>query len=109
MSSADTMGGSRTQATAQAAQIPDIDLVSLTLRRATRLGDKPALVNSATGDALSYAELAAAVHGVAAGLAARGFGKGDTFCLCLPNLPEFAVAFHGVLAAGGGCATANPL
>jgi acyl-CoA synthetase (AMP-forming)/AMP-acid ligase II len=84
-------------------------MVSYTLRRAAELGDKPAVVDGASGRALKYGELAPSVRGFAAGLAARGFGRGDTFCLCIPNLPEFVIAFHGVLAAGGRCATANPL
>src|SRR5215216_148253 len=94
---------------AEMSDIPDVDLASFTLRRAKQLGDKPALIDGASGRALSYAELASAVRGFAAGLAARGFGKGDTFCICLPNVPEFAVAFHGVVAAGGRCTTANPM
>jgi hypothetical protein len=31
----------------------------------------------------------------------RGFGPGDVFALYLPNVPEYAVAFHGVALAGG--------
>lgn len=87
----------------------DTDLASFTLRRAEKLSDKPALIDGATGRALTYAGLVRATRAFAAGLAARGFGRGDTFCLCLPNAPEFAVAFHGVIAAGGRCTTANPL
>jgi acyl-CoA synthetase (AMP-forming)/AMP-acid ligase II len=89
--------------------IPDTDLATFILRRAEQLGDKPALIDGASGRALSYAELVRAVRGFAAGLAARGFGKGDTFCICMPNVPEFAVAFHGVVAAGGRCTTASPM
>jgi acyl-CoA synthetase (AMP-forming)/AMP-acid ligase II len=89
--------------------IPDIDLASFVLRHAQQLGEKPALVDGASGRTLSYAALERSVRGIAAGLAARGFGKGDTFCICLPNVPEFAVAFYGVVAAGGRCTTANPL
>ena len=44
-----------------------------------------------------------------AGLAARGFGKGDVFAHLSPNLPECAIAFHGVASAGGVNTTANPL
>jgi acyl-CoA synthetase (AMP-forming)/AMP-acid ligase II len=109
MRQADTMSGSDIEEARRAAEVPDIDLVSFILRRATELGDKPALIDGASGRVLSYAQLAAAVPSFAAGLAARGFGKGDTFCSFIPNLPEFAVAFHGVLAAGGRCTTANPL
>ena len=36
------------------------------------------------------------MRGLAAGLAERGFGKGDVFAHYAPNLPEYAVAFHGV-------------
>lgn len=91
------------------AEVPTIDLASFTLRHARKYGDKPAVVDAATGRSLSYADLERSVRQLAAGLAARGFAKGGTCCLCLPNVPEFAVAFHGVLAAGGRCTTANPL
>ena len=91
------------------APIPEVDLARFTLRRAKQLGDRAALVDGGTGRALSYAELERSVSAFAAGLAAHGFGRGDTFCLCVPNVPEFAIAFHGVVAAGGRCATANPL
>ena len=49
------------------------------------------------------------MHGLAAGLAERGFGKGDVFAHYAPNLPEYAVAFHGVATAGGVNTTANPM
>jgi acyl-CoA synthetase (AMP-forming)/AMP-acid ligase II len=49
------------------------------------------------------------VRALAAGLAARGFGSGDVLALYLPNLPEYAVAFHGAASAGGMCTTVNPL
>ncbi len=48
------------------------------------------------------------MRSLAAGLSARGFAKGDTFAIFLPNVPEYAVAFLGVVAAGGSCTTANP-
>jgi acyl-CoA synthetase (AMP-forming)/AMP-acid ligase II len=91
------------------ADIPDVDLTSFTLQRAGQLGDKPALIDGGSGRALSYSELDRSVRSYAAGLAARGFAKGDTFGIFMPNVPEYAVAFHGVLAAGGRCTTANPL
>ena len=46
---------------------------------------------------------------LAAGLAARGFAPGDVFAIFAPNLPEYAVAFHGVAAAGGANTTINSL
>lgn len=92
-----------------AAEVPDVDLATFTLRGAEELGEKPALIDGPSGRALSYAELERSVRSFAAGLAARGFAKGDTFAIYMPNAPEYAVAFHGVVAAGGRCTTANPL
>jgi acyl-CoA synthetase (AMP-forming)/AMP-acid ligase II len=91
------------------AEIPDVDLASFVLRQARELGEKPALIDGPSGRALSYAELERAVRGFAAGLAARGFVKGEKFAIYMPNVPEYAIAFHGVVAAGGTCTTANPL
>jgi acyl-CoA synthetase (AMP-forming)/AMP-acid ligase II len=90
-------------------EIPDVDLATFTLGRATQLGDKPALIDGPSGRELTYAELERSVRSFAAGLAARGFAKGDTFGIYMPNVPEYAVAVHGVVAAGGRCTTANPL
>jgi acyl-CoA synthetase (AMP-forming)/AMP-acid ligase II len=88
--------------------IPDLDLASFTLHRAKELGDKPALIDGPSGRALSYADLERSVRSLAAGLSARGFARGDTFAIFMPNVPEYAVAFHGTVAAGGRCTTANP-
>ena len=90
------------------ADVPDIDVASFTLHRAKELGGKPALIDGPSGRALSYADLERSVCSLAAGLTARGFAKDDTFAIYMPNVPEYAVAFHGVAAAGGRCTTANP-
>jgi hypothetical protein len=45
-------------------EVADVDLASLTLHRAKELGGKPALID-----------------GLAAGLAGRGFARGDTFAI----------------------------
>ena len=73
------------------------------------LGDKPALIDGPTGRTVTYAELDQATRALAAGLAARGFEPGDALCVYMPNLPEYAIAFHGVARAGGKASTANPL
>ena len=79
------------------------------LEHASRFGDKPALVDGPTGRTLTYRQLAGGVERVAAGLAARGFGKGDVLALSSPNLPEYALALYGAMAAGGAVTAANPL
>jgi acyl-CoA synthetase (AMP-forming)/AMP-acid ligase II len=90
-------------------EIPDITFTELVLGRAHELGDKPALVDAATGRTLSYRQLAADVRRVAAGLAVRGFGKGDVLGMYSPNLPEYAVVFHAVGILGGITTSVNPL
>src|SRR5215217_508618 len=70
---------------------------------AARLGDKPALVDGPTGRTLTYRQLAGAVGRVAAGLAARGFGKGDVLALPYSSgttgLPKGVELTHANLVA----------
>ena len=89
--------------------IPETDVSSFVLEHALDRGAKPALIDGPTGRTLTYADLAEGVRGLAAGLATRGFGKGAALAVYMPNLPEYAVAFHGAAAAGGMCTTVNPL
>src|SRR5213080_3507680 len=89
--------------------IPDIVVHRFVLARAAALGDKPALIDAASGRTLTYGQLAGGADRVAAGLAARGFAPGEVLALFAPNCPEFALAFHGTLAAGGVVTTINSL
>ena len=90
-------------------EVPDLDLVSFVLRHAGRLADRPAVIDGASGRTLTYGELAGGIERVAAGLAARGFGRGDVLALHLPNLPEFPIVLYGGLRAGGSVTPASPL
>ena len=49
---------------------------------------------------LTYAELDRAARGVAASLRDRGISPGDTVAILVPNLPEFTIAYFGILYAG---------
>lgn len=89
--------------------IPDIPLQDFLFERAARFADKPALIDGPSGRALTYGDLVSAVRRTAAGLAARGFAKGDVFAIYSPNVPEYAIAFFGVASAGGINTTVNPL
>jgi acyl-CoA synthetase (AMP-forming)/AMP-acid ligase II len=90
-------------------QIPDVSLHELVLADAGRRADAAALVDGPSGRTLTYGQLAGGVRRVAAGLAARGFAKGDVFAIHSPNVPEYALAFYGVSAAGGVNTTISPL
>jgi long-chain acyl-CoA synthetase len=64
----------------------------------------------AFGDAeLSYAELDAASARVAGMLRYRGLRPGDRVGVMLPNVPQFAMAYYGVLRMGGIVVPMNPL
>src|SRR4051794_38604894 len=49
---------------------------------------------------MSYAELDAASDRLAVGLAERGLRPGDAVGLQLPNVPQFLLAYFGILKAG---------
>ncbi|MFC4119796.1 long-chain-fatty-acid--CoA ligase [Nonomuraea zeae] len=68
---------------------------------------KPAIRHD--GGAMSYAELDALSDAVAEGLAARGIRPGQAVGLQLPNIPEFVVAYFGILKAGAVVVPLNPL
>src|SRR5262249_4308802 len=66
---------------------------------ARRHPERPALLLD--GSATTYAELDEATARVAGLLLARGLEPGDRVGVMLPNVPEFAIAYYGVLRAGG--------
>ena len=49
---------------------------------------------------IPYRELDRAARGVATGLRARGLAAGDRVCVLVPNLPDFTIAYYGILYAG---------
>jgi acyl-CoA synthetase (AMP-forming)/AMP-acid ligase II len=89
-------------------EISDSALTPFVLRHAERLAAKPALIDGVSGRTMTYQELARAIRGTAAGLAARGFRAGDVFAIYAANCIEYAVAFHAVSWLGGVMTTVNP-
>jgi long-chain acyl-CoA synthetase len=61
------------------------------------------------GGQLTYAELDVASDRVAANLAAAGIGAGDRVALQLPNIPQFLIAYFGILKAGAVVVPLNVL
>ncbi|TVZ02004.1 long-chain fatty acid--CoA ligase [Trebonia kvetii] len=59
------------------------------------------------GGSLTYAELDGLSDLVAASLQASGIRPGDAVALQLPNIPEFVVAYFGILKAGGAAVPVN--
>src|SRR5919107_6395183 len=90
-------------------EIPDVPLTEFVLGGAAGRAERPALIDGVSGRVLTYAQLAGAVRAAAAGLARRGFLKGEVLALFSPNLPEYVIAFHAVAALGGVVTPVNPM
>ncbi len=61
------------------------------------------------GAHLSYAQLASLVDRFARALVKLGVRSGDRVSICLPNCPQFPIAFYGALKAGAVVVPTNPL
>jgi long-chain acyl-CoA synthetase len=60
------------------------------------------------GAVISYREMNEQANAMAAALVAMGVKKGDRVGIFMPNLPQFVVAFFGILKAGGVVVAVNP-
>ncbi|HWD81215.1 MAG TPA: long-chain fatty acid--CoA ligase [Kribbella sp.] len=60
-------------------------------------------------DVLTYMALDDAASRVATLLQEYGVQPGDRVALMLPNIPEFAIVFYGILRAGGVAVPMNPM
>ena len=89
-------------------EIPDLPLTSYVLATAAGQEAKAALIDGPSGRVMTYGDLDRAVRSLAGGLVASGFGRGDVLAVMAPNVPEYAVVFHGAAMAGGAVTTINP-
>ena len=89
-------------------EIPAVTITEHVLRRASDLADRTAIRDTSGSSAYTYAELSDAIHRLAGGLADRGIAPGSVVGLMAPNIPEYAVIFHGVAVAGAAVTTINP-
>jgi len=76
-----------------------LNLASLLTESAERSPDAPAI--RLGENELSYAQLDDLSARLATLLREKGFEPGDRVGVMLPNVPEFPVAYYGVLRAGG--------
>lgn len=84
-----------------------MNLAAMLTASAARLGGRTAL--KLDDVELSYRALDAASARVAALLRRRGVGPGDRVAVMLPNVPEFAVVYYGILRAGAVVVPVNVL
>ena len=88
--------------------VPEVTLSEHVLGRAAAREGRAALVDAATGEVLTYPELAAAARAGAAGLATAGVGPGAVVGLMSHNQPWYAVVVHAVMSAGAAVSPLNP-
>ena len=88
--------------------IPDVTITAHVLRKVADMPDRVAIRDAAGTSSYTFAELSTAIHALAGGLAARGVAPGKVVGLMAPNVPEYAVIFHGVAVAGAAVTTINP-
>ena len=58
---------------------------------------------------ITYGELDKLSDRFAAGLVGLGVRKGDRVAIFLPNIPQFIIAYYGILKAGAVLTTISPL
>lgn len=95
-------------------QYPDVDIPEVSLYQAIFGGasaypDRVALIDGSSGTEVTYGDLIRSIDAFAAALAERGIGRGDVVAIFSPNLPQYAVVFHGALRAGAAATTINSL
>lgn len=93
--------------------LPEVDIPAVTitehvLRQAADLADQTAIRDTSGASSYTFAELSEAIYALAGGLAARGIEPGKVVGLMAPNIPEYAIVFHGVAVAGAAVTTVNP-
>ncbi|XP_077216025.1 4-coumarate--CoA ligase 2-like [Tasmannia lanceolata] len=95
-------------------KLPDIyipnhlPLHSYCFQNISSYSSRPCIINGATGDIYTYAQVDLTARKVAAGLHKLGIEQGQVIMLLLPNSPQFIFAFLGASYRGATTTTANP-
>ncbi|MGY9075299.1 MAG: AMP-binding protein [Acidimicrobiales bacterium] len=89
-------------------EIPDVTITSHVLRKAAEMPDRVAIRDAGGSSSYTFSQLLGAIHALAGGLQGRGFGPGSVLGIMAPNIPEYAIVFHGAAVAGGAVTTINP-
>ena len=86
---------------------PKVPLFELLRKTAKNHPEKPAIVYF--GRQITYAELDLLSDEFAVGLTRLGVEKGDRVAIFLPNIPQFIIAYYGILKAGAVLTAISPL
>jgi acyl-CoA synthetase (AMP-forming)/AMP-acid ligase II len=91
-----------------AVTVPDMTITELVLAGMGADPDRVVIRDGLTGQGITAAGFRDRVMRLAGGLTARGQGTGHVTAIMAPNSPDYAVAFHAPLWAGGTTTTVNP-
>nr|XP_043618124.1 4-coumarate--CoA ligase 2-like [Erigeron canadensis] len=95
-------------------KLPDIyipkhlPLHSYCFENISKFLDRPCLINGATGEVHTYADVELTSRKVASALHQQGISRGDVIMILLPNSPEFVYSFMGASYLGAISTMANP-
>ena len=89
-------------------EVPRVPVTDFILEKAAGFAERAALIDAITDRRMTYAGLEATIGRATAGLAARGYGRGDVFGIFSPNTLEYPLAFHGVARLGGVVTRSRP-
>ena len=87
--------------------IPDQSITDCVFAAAAHHADEVAITDGASSS-YTFSELHAAVRSLGGGLSSRGVRPGTTVALLAPNVPEYAIVFHGIALAGATVTPINP-
>ena len=87
--------------------IPDQSITDCVFASVADRADEVAITDGASSS-YTFSELHAAVRSLGGGLSSRGVGPGTTVAILAPNVPEYAIVFHGIALTGGTVTTINP-
>jgi acyl-CoA synthetase (AMP-forming)/AMP-acid ligase II len=90
-------------------EIPDVSLFDFLFTGFGERAGDPALIDGASGAAITFGELEGMAGKIAAALTERGIGAGDVVALFAPNTPHYVAVFHGILRANAVVTSVNSL
>ncbi|MEM1273187.1 MAG: AMP-binding protein [Pseudomonadota bacterium] len=88
--------------------LPDVTITERLFEGLTARGDAAAIIDGTNGAEISGNALMDRIRRMAGGLTSAGLAPGKVIALLAPNVPDYAVVFHGVAYAGGTVTTMNP-
>jgi long-chain acyl-CoA synthetase len=86
---------------------PEVPVGAILAGAARRYTDRTAL--HYYGRELTFAQLHARASAFANALTGAGIGRGDVVAIHLPNCPQYAIAYYGIMLSGATFTPANPL